>query len=133
MKAAFVILVSAMALGACVPTAIVAPSGGGAAPQTPRERFTFPSSATRATLAYSCRPGAEGGGTAARAAAAHASFDAALKGFAAQQASAASAAIDRGLTGDALSAELGRAGDSFAAGQRTDLDRRYGCIPAGEV
>jgi hypothetical protein len=97
----------------------------------PRERFSFPSSATNATLSYACKPGAEGGGPAARAQAAHASFDAALASFAASQASAASAAIDRGLTGAALSAELSAAGDAFAAEQRTGLDARFGCIPGG--
>lgn len=134
MKIALVVLVGATMLAACLPVPSAAPVGTRpVAQQEPRERFTFPSTATRATLAYACRPGAEGGGTAARAGAAHASFDAALGGFAARQASAASAAIDRGLTGAALSAELSAAGDAFAAEQRSSLDGRYGCIPAGEA
>ncbi len=124
-----------VALSGCivVPTGTVAPTGAAASLQQGRERFTFPSTSTRATLAYSCRPGAEGGGTAARAASAHASFDRALAGFAAQQASVTMAAINSGQTGDALDADLKRAGDDFAARQRADLDSRYGCIPAGEA
>jgi hypothetical protein len=132
MKMAAVVLCGLAALSGCVAVAPSAPTRP-AASEAPRERFTYPSSATRATLAYSCRPGSQGGGTEARAQAAHASFDAALAGFAARQASAASAAIDRGLTGAALSAELSAAGDAFAAEQRSDLDARYGCVPAGEA
>ena len=119
-------------LSGCV-TAAPPASTTRAAAEAPRERFTFASSATQATLAYACRPGAAGGGAQARAAAAHASFDAALGVFAAEQASAATAAINRGLTGAALSAELSAAGDAFAASQRSDLDARYQCIPAGEA
>ncbi|MGL5011011.1 MAG: hypothetical protein ACRC6I_14120 [Paracoccaceae bacterium] len=134
MKVIVTLLLGATLLGACVPVTQTAPSGARpVAAAEPRERFTFPSTATRATLAYACRPGPQGGGTAARAEAAHASFDASLAGFAATQASAASAAIDRGLTGEALSAELGAAGDAFAAEQRARLDASYGCIPAGEA
>ncbi len=132
MKVAALVLGGLVAVSGCVAVAPSTPVRQAAA-EAPRERFTFPSSATRATLAYSCRPGAEGGGTEARAAAAHANFDAALAGFAAQQASAATAAINRGLTGAALSAELSAAGDAFAASQRSDLDSRYGCVPAGEA
>lgn len=132
MKVAMIALCGLVAMAGCVTAVPTAPTVRPAS-EAPRERFTFASTATRATLAYACRPGASGGGTAARAGAAHASFDAALAGFAAQQASAASAAIDRGLTGAALSAELSAAGDAFAARQRSDLDARYQCIPAGEA
>jgi hypothetical protein len=132
MKIASVVLCGLVALSGCVAVTPSQPVRQAAA-EAPRERFTFPSSATRATLAYSCSPGAQGGGTAARAQAAHASFDAALAGFAASQASAATAAINRGLTGTALSAELSAAGDAFAAEQRSSLDSRYGCVPAGEA
>jgi hypothetical protein len=133
MKIAALVLCGLVGVSGCVAVAPAAPTQQRAAADAPRERFTFPSSATRATLAYSCRPGAQDGGTAARAAAAHASFDAALAGFAARQSSAATAAIDRGLTGTALSAELSAAGDAFAAEQRSDLDNRFGCVPAGEA
>jgi ribosomal protein S9 len=132
MKIAAVVVCGMVGLTGCVAVAPTPPVRQAAA-ETPRERFTFPSSATRATLAYSCRPGAQGGGTEARAQAAHASFDAALAGFAASQASAATAAINRGLTGAALSAELSAAGDAFAAEQRARLDGQYGCVPAGEA
>ncbi|MFM2388958.1 MAG: hypothetical protein RLZZ437_513 [Pseudomonadota bacterium] len=132
MKIALVALFGLGMLAGCV-TVVPAAQTVRPASEAPRERFTFASSATRATLAYACRPGPQDGGTAARAAAAHASFDAALAGFAAQQASAATAAINRGLTGAALSAELSQAGDAFAADQRAGLDRRFGCIPAGEA
>jgi hypothetical protein len=132
MKVATMALCGLVVLAGCVTVAPTAPTVRPAS-EAPRERFSFASTATRATLAYACTPGPSGGGAQARAAAAHASFDAALAGFAARQASAASAAIDRGLTGEALSAELGRAGDAFAAEQRAGLDARYGCIPAGEV
>ena len=43
------------------------------------------------------------------------------------------AAINSGRTGEALDADLKRAGDEFAARQRAELDSRYGCLPAGEV
>lgn len=132
MKIKSIVLCGLLGLSGCVAVAPAAPPVR-AASEAPRERFTFASTATRATLAYACRPGAAGGGPAARAQAAHASFDAALAGFAAAQASAASAAINRGLTGAALSAELSAAGDAFAASQRADLDARYQCIPAGEA
>ena len=131
MKAVAIALSGLVMLAGCMPAARTAPVAPRPAADAPRERFTFPSSATSATLAYACTPGSQGGGTAARAQASHASFDAALAAFAAGQASAASAAIDRGLTGAALSAELSAAGDAFAAEQRSRLDRQYGCIPSG--
>lgn len=131
MKLAAVILCGLVAVSGCVAVAPAAPVRQAA--EAPRERFTFPSTATRATLAYSCRPGAQGGGTAARAAAAHASFDAALSAFASGQEAAATAALNRGLTGSALSAELSAAGDRFASEQRSDLDARFACVPAGKA
>jgi hypothetical protein len=132
MKAAMTAMCLVVLAGCVVlPTgAVPPPSGGAVAPQA-RERFTFPSTTTRATLAYSCRPGAEGGGPAARAQATHAVFDQALSGFAARQAAASIAAVNAGRSGESLDAELKAQGDAFAAQQRADLDARYGCIPAG--
>jgi hypothetical protein len=129
MKAA-VMAVGLTLLGGCVvlPTGNIAPPpGGNVAPQA-RERFTFPSATTRATLAYACTPGS---GTAARAQSAHTAFDAALSGFAARQAAASIAAVNAGRSGESLDAELKAQGDAFAAEQRASLDARYGCIPAG--
>ncbi len=132
MKAALAAVCLVVLSGCVVPSGTAAPPPGGAAtiPQG-RERFTFPSATTRATLAYSCRAGGDGGGPAARAQATHAAFDQALSGFAARQAAASIAAVNAGRTGESLDAELKAQGDAFAAQQRTDLDARYGCIPAG--
>jgi hypothetical protein len=117
-------------LSGCVvlPVGTVAPPAGGGTSQPGRERFTFPSATTRATLAYACTPG---GDAAARAQSTHAAFDAALSGFAARQAAASIAAVNAGRSGESLDAELKQQGDAFAAQQRSSLDARYGCIPAG--
>jgi hypothetical protein len=126
-------LICAAFLAGCV-APVPASQGAGVASNTEaRESFSFESTATRGRLAYACKPGPAGGGPAVRAAAAHASFDQALAGFAAEQASATMAAINAGRTGAGLDAELKRAGDAFGAGQRGDLDRRFGCIPAGDA
>jgi hypothetical protein len=129
MKAALT-AVCMVVLSGCVVVpsgALPPPTGGAVAPQG-RERFTFPSATTRATLAYSCKPG---GDAASRAQSTHAAFDAALSGFAARQAAASIAAVNAGRTGESLDAELKAQGDAFAAEQRSSLDARYGCIPAG--
>ncbi len=119
-------------LGGCVvlPVGTVTPQSGGAVSQQGRERFTFPSTTTRATLAYACRPG---NGAAGRAQSTHAAFDAALSGFAARQAAASIAAVNAGRSGASLDADLKAQGDAFAAEQRSSLDARYGCIPAGNA
>ena len=129
MKAAITAMCLAM-LGGCVvlPVGNIAPPpGSGVAPQA-RERFTFPSATTRATLAYACTPGND---AAARAQSSHTAFDAALSGFAARQAAASIAAVNAGRSGESLDAELKTQGDAFAAAQRSSLEARYGCIPAG--
>jgi hypothetical protein len=131
MKAAWGLLGLVLLSGCVVPSGALPPPGGGAAPSAARERFTFPSTTTNATLAYACTPGANGGGPAARAQSAHAAFDAALSGFAARQAAASIAALNAGRSGESLDAELKAQGDAFAAEQRSSLDARYGCIPAG--
>ena len=129
MKAA-VTAMCLLVVGGCVvlPTANIVPPPGGNAPPQARERFTFPSATTRATLAYACTPGND---AAARAQSAHTAFDAALSGFAARQASASIAAVNAGRSGESLDADLKAQGDAFAAEQRSTLDARYGCIPAG--
>ncbi len=128
MKATMTVMCLVM-LGGCVvlPSAAPPPPGNAVAPQG-RERFTFPSATTRATLAYACTPG---NGAAARAQSAHAAFDQALSGFAARQAASSIAAVNAGRSGESLDAELKAQGDAFAAEQRSSLDARYGCIPAG--
>jgi hypothetical protein len=119
-------------LGGCVvlPVGTVAPPAGGAASQQGRERFTFASTTTRATLAYACTPG---NGAAGRAQSAHTAFDAALSGFVARQAAASIAARNSGQLGTAFDAELRAQSDAFRAEQRSTLDARYGCIPAGNA
>jgi hypothetical protein len=131
MKAAMTAMCLVVLTGCVVPSGTLPPQPGPPAAPQGRERFTFPSANTSATLAYSCRPGAEGGGTAARAQSTHAAFDAALSGFAARQAAATIAAVNAGRSGESLDADLKAQGDAFAAEQRSTLDARYGCTPAG--
>ncbi len=131
MKAAITAMCLVVLSGCVVlPVGTVAPPAGGGASQQGRERFTFASTTTRATLAYACTPG---NGAAARAQSTHAAFDAALSGFVARQAAASIAARDAGQLGAAFDADLRAQGDAFSANQRAELDARYGCIPAGNA
>jgi hypothetical protein len=95
-----------------------------------RQEFVFASTLNSGSYKYACNPGAD---AATRAQATHAAFDQALAGFAASRTAAATAALAAGKSGDALTVEMRAAGDAFAAEQRTALDTRYGCVPAGQA